>query len=156
MNKALTESKGNVEDEMFKRLIAIHGRIKDLGDQGFNKLKSMDSSYFHKFEHLIDGKWFAIMPYHHVDLSLVHEITLHDDTSFDESSSDHCMTNLIGSQLDGIQKKCQVTNECWELMTKKGADGYYLTHQGLFLILAENRGNISLFSSWTFSCYLNQ
>ena len=140
LNKAITESKINVGDEIFQRLVGIHAKIVEIGDRGFAKLRSSDSSYFHKFEHLIDGKWFSIMPYHNVDLSMVHTVPLQNDDAFDEVSSDQCMTDLIGSQQSGIQKQCKVTDKCWELMTKKGAEKYYLTHQGLFLLLAENRG----------------
>jgi len=140
INKAIIESKMHIKDDIFQRLVKLHAKILEIADRGFNKLRSSDSSYFHKFEHLIDGKWFSIMPYHNVDLSMVHKQPLSNDDSFDEASSDQCMTNLIGSQQSGIQKQCQITDKCWELMTKKGAEKYYLTHQGLFLILAENRG----------------
>ena len=135
-----------MEDELFQRISTLHAKIVQIGDRGFNKLKSSDSAYFHKFEHLIDGKWFSIMPYHNVDLSMVHKVLIQDDESFDETSSDRCMTDLIGSQQSGIQMQCKVTDNCWELMTKKGVDKYYLTHQGLFMILAENRGNTSFYS----------
>ena len=141
LNKAITESKLDKRNVLFNRLVDIHSSIVKIAERGFLKLESMDSSYFHKFKHLIDGKWFSIMPYHSVDLSLVHKVTLHDDDSFDESASDNCMTGLIGSQSDGVKEPCQISDECWDLMTKKGADSYYLTHQGLFLLLAENRGN---------------
>ena len=140
----------HIKDDIFQRLVKLHAKILEIADRGFNKLRSSDSSYFHKFEHLIDGKWFSIMPYHNVDLSMVHKQPLSNDDSFDEASSDQCMTNLIGSQQSGIQKQCQITDKCWELMTKKGAEKYYLTHQGLFLILAENRGIVSFISFYLY------
>ena len=145
-----------VKDDIFQRLVKLHAKILEIADRGFNKLRSADSSYFHKFEHLIDGKWFSIMPYHNVDLSMVHKLPLSNDDSFDEASSDQCMTDLIGSQQSGIQEQCQVTDKCWELMTKKGAEKYYLTHQGLFMILAENRGIVSFISFYLhFLIYLS-
>lgn len=140
MSKAIAESKINPDNDLFKKLVKIHAEMVEIAERGFNKLKSSNSEYFHKFEHLIDGKWFAIMPYRTVDLSLVQKVTLEEDKSFNEGSSDQCMTNLIGSQETGAQMQCQVTDECWRLMTQKGAGGYYLTHQGLFFLLAENRG----------------
>ena len=140
LNKAITESKLDKDNSVFTKLTDLHSEIVNIAERGFNQIKSSDSDYFHKFKHLIDAKWFAMMPYHSVDKSLFHKVTLHDDDSFDEQSSDQCMTDLLGSQLEGVQQKCIVTDKCWNLMTKKGPDGYFLTHQGLFLLLAENRG----------------
>ena len=142
LNKAITESKLDKDNSVFTKLADLHSKIVDIAERGFNQIKSSDSDYFHKFKHLIDAKWFAMMPYHSVDKSLFHQVTLHDDDSFDEQSSDQCMTDLLGSQLEGVQQKCIVTDKCWNLMTKKGPDGYFLTHQGLFLLLAENRGTV--------------
>lgn len=140
LNKAITESKLDKDNSVFKTLADLHSEIVNVAERGFNHIKSSDSDYFHKFKHLIDAKWFAMMPYHSVDKSLFHKVTLHDDDSFDEQSSDQCMTDLLGSQLEGVQQKCTITDKCWNMMTKKGSDGYFLTHQGLFLLLAENRG----------------
>ena len=53
---------------------------------------------------------------------------------FDEDFSDGCMAELMGS--DG-HKKCGISLPCLHTMSRRGYEGYYITHQLLYTILAE-------------------
>ncbi len=76
---------------------------------------------------------------------LEHSLILQSDGSFaddlDESLSDQCMTDIVGNQDGGSSKlPCVVTDNCWKTMTEKFKGGYHLTHQALFMMLAEKHG----------------
>jgi len=55
--------------------------------------------------------------------------------SLSEELSDRCMGELMGVGVKPV--KCSLSSECIRVMTQHGRTGYYITHQLLYGILAE-------------------
>lgn len=102
-------------------------------------LKKTYPSYFKKFEVVISEPWKNFKSFRKLDHSLYIPVDKRSDISFDEDTSDQCMTEMTGTG-DKPSKPCELSAHCWNLMTSKGAGGYALTHQALFLLMGELHG----------------
>ena len=96
-------------------------------------LKRQSPSYFQKFEEQVSGPWQNFKSFHKLDNKLYIPISKRNYVAFDEETSDGCMLEVKGHS-------CHISDQCWDLMTAKGTDGYTLTHQALYLLLAEKHG----------------
>ena len=54
--------------------------------------------------------------------------------------SDHCMSQMLGTQTSGVQQKCQITDACYNRESATGTQGYTLTHQAFYFILGDALG----------------
>ncbi len=96
-----------------------------------------------KFQDLINREWFFILPYQTADLQLVAERKVmlehgNDKDFIDAATSDDCMTSLIGGS--SHSDRCHISDNCWNIMIDRRASGYTLTHQALYMALAQRQG----------------
>ena len=59
---------------------------------------------------------------------------------FDMKTSDQCISDLIGDQRSGA-KPCNITDKCWKFVRRKNTLGYMTTHQALYFMVGELKGN---------------
>lgn len=116
-----------------------YSAIRNIGFKFEHAIQKTNSPYYHTFKRIIEKRWFYQNTLRGVNYNLVQTNVYKEELS--EALSDTCMSNIMGTQQTGKQKICQVTDECWTVMTKKGTEGYYLAHQALFFILADYTGN---------------
>ncbi len=82
------------------------------------------------------GFWSLDYPSRDVDQSLI----LNHHTSSEamqEEDSDNCIAELFGTSEQTKGKACQISQKCWELMTKPGYSGYSLSHEVFYLQIGE-------------------
>ena len=54
---------------------------------------------------------------------------------------DQCISDLIGDPRNGA-KRCNITDECWRLIGRNNTQGYMTTHQALYLMVGEVKGEL--------------
>lgn len=59
--------------------------------------------------------------------------------SMREDETDYCITELLGTG-PNTKAKCHISAECWKKMTKMGYNGYSLTHETFYLMIAYQMG----------------
>eukprot|EP00794_Sanderia_malayensis_P020340 gene20340-22342_t len=141
LHKAILLSKRkNENDENLERIESLHKTASNAAQNGYKLLESTKSDYFEKFKFLIDEEWIFMLPYRFIDKSIINENNKLMEDSLDETQSDVCMTDLVGNSKYASSISCLITKHCWKIMTEKFKSGYHLTHQALFMMLAEKQG----------------
>ena len=54
---------------------------------------------------------------------------------------DQCISDLIGDPRTGA-KPCNITDECWRFIGRNNTQGYMTTHQALYLMVGEVKGEL--------------
>ncbi|XP_038619125.1 UPF0764 protein C16orf89 homolog [Tachyglossus aculeatus] len=117
----------------------IGSELSSLITGAIDFLELQDSGYLKKFNQTLQaGFWKLSHSWDHTDITAVDHFSEKSD-SFSEELSDSCMSFLLGTwQEDG--KPCTVTESCRDLMTQPDTQGYALSHQVLYFMLAEMKG----------------
>ncbi|XP_001510516.1 UPF0764 protein C16orf89 homolog [Ornithorhynchus anatinus] len=117
----------------------ISTKLSSLITSAIYFLELQDSNYLKKFNQTLQsGFWKLSHSWDHTNITTVDNYLKKSD-SFSEELSDSCMSFLLGTwQEDG--KPCIVTDTCRDLMTQPGTQGYMLSHQLLYFMLAEMKG----------------
>ncbi|KAJ8308493.1 hypothetical protein KUTeg_013367 [Tegillarca granosa] len=134
------------------------GKHKNLSIENVNRIKKMlteatqvckdaiefvkrdDEEYYNTMSYVIGQPWSYFLKHKQVepDLRWHPETYLqHKTRILDETTSDNCMSELIGSQ---SKEKCKISEKCAKIMTTKGLSGYGITHQILWTMLADQAG----------------
>ena len=128
-----------------KELTSAAGSI---AEKYFEMTMATSSTYTNIFREVIKEKWTYMLPHSSYDPNLVLPVEISesnyeesDPTAFNEHNSDVCMSNLMGTQEEGEKKPCVITDNCWTMMTRRKVGGYIITHQALYFMLADVRGN---------------
>lgn len=129
----------NLKESLVKQISQLERKASNSAEKSFPQLKQSSPLYFKKFETIIMEPWKNFKSFKKLDYSMYIPANKRSEISFDEDVSDACMTQMTGTGKH-ITKPCQLTDHCWNLMMAKGADGYALTHQALFLLIGETKG----------------
>ncbi|GAB6021529.1 hypothetical protein CHUAL_004132 [Chamberlinius hualienensis] len=116
-----------LERSKLYKLIDLSADIMKSGDI---LLKLRSPEQYNKFQVLMNPNWFKlnneIRPIPAINFN---QLAFSRD-EFATANTDQC----IGEMLN----RCQVSDECWERMTRPYQSGYMTTHQLLFLIVGQN------------------
>ena len=90
------------------------------------------------------GFWSLDYPSRDVDRSLV--LNHHSNSeAMQEEDSDNCIAEIFGTSRQTHEKSCQISQKCWELMTKPGYSGYSLSHEVFYLQIGEAVSHFEIF-----------
>ncbi len=141
LHRAILLSKRRKENgKQIERIEKLHYTVSNIAQNGYNSLKTSKSDYVQKFDFLINDEWIFMLPYRFSDRALINPSNVILEDSMDEAASDVCMTDLVGDKEEASPISCVITNYCWDIMSAKSKSGYHLTHQALFMMLAEKQG----------------
>lgn len=129
----------NLNESFIKQISMLERKASKSAEKSLPQLKQSSPLYFKKFETTIVGPWRNFKSFKKLDYSMYIPANKRSDISFDEDTSDTCMTQMTGTG-EEITKPCQLSDQCWNLMMAKGTNGYALTHQALFLLIGETKG----------------
>lgn len=108
-------------------------RTTSIIQQSIPYLKASNKTYFNQVGFAVANKWKIVRPFR----KLVHRpsnVTEHDVRNKSGFAMQPCMEAIHGS---GGSAQCNITNECWKLMTRTDGMGYTLTHQALYYMFAQ-------------------
>lgn len=132
-----------LEDHILKQVKGLYNKASMIGQHSIPFLKKSAPEYFEKFKKQVSDPWLSFKPFTNKQL----QKRIYDPqqkrhfVSFDEAQSDKCMAEITGTGASSNSSQpCQVSDECWRLISSEGAQGYTLTHQALFLQLGEVQG----------------
>ena len=140
----------HLEDQVLKQVKGLNNKASLICQNSLPFLKRSDPEYFEKFKKQVSDPWLSFKPFTNRQL----QKRVYDPKQkrhffhFDEAQSDKCMVEITGTGTSSNSSKpCQVSDECWRLISSEGARGYTLTHQALFLQLGEVQGTIYVIST---------
>ena len=66
---------------------------------------------------------------------------------------DQCISDLIGDPRTGA-KPCNITDECWRFIGRNNKQGYMTTHQALYLMVGEVKGELQHLKRLIYFAYI--
>lgn len=132
-----------LEDRVLKQVKGLYNTASLIGQHSLPFLKKSEPEYFEKFKKQVSDPWLSFKPFTNRQLQKrIYDLQQKRHfVSFDEAQSDKCMAEITGTGArSNSSQPCQVSDECWRLISSEGARGYTLTHQALFLQLGEVQG----------------
>ena len=66
---------------------------------------------------------------------------------------DQCISDLIGDPRTGA-KPCNITDECWRFIGRNNTQGYMTTHQALYLMVGEVKGELQHLKRLIYFAYI--
>ena len=134
-----------LEDHVLKQVKGLYNKASIISQRSLPFLKKSAPEYFEKFKKQVSDPWLSFKPFNNRQLQkrIYDPLQKRHFVSFDEAQSDKCMAEITGTGASSNSSQpCQVSDECWRLISSEGARGYTLTHQALFLQLGEVQGTI--------------
>lgn len=134
----------NIDNHVLNQVKGLYNKASVIAGDSLPFLKQSAPAYFEKFRKQVSDPWVNFKPFTSKKLQKRQYVPQkrRNMISFDEETSDRCMSELTGTGLSSDSNKpCQISDRCWGLISAKGAEGYTLTHQALFLQLGEVQGN---------------
>ncbi|EDO43039.1 predicted protein [Nematostella vectensis] len=141
LKKILEEFKGGkvfLSRRDFNSIRALWTRAGQISKRALPYLQKHNPAYFHRFKKQVSGPWLEFKAFRKLDVALIVPVNKRESIEFDEDTSDKCMEEMSGT--GEIKVPCRLSDSCWRMMMFKGAGGYTLTHQALFLLLGETQG----------------
>ncbi len=142
--KALNSSKfRSLSPNIQNKIKNLYTRTAKVAEKGYRHLKTQNIVYFLKFKPVIRKKWSLFrQPYWSVAGQNV--VPKKNDkvtkTKLHEHLTDICMTNIMGTNIFGKRKKCNLPKKCWKYMTNTNTNRYTLTHQAIYFLIAKDQG----------------
>ena len=147
MKKTLEEEKSgilHIDAKVHRRILLLKNKAGSAAEKAIPYLRKESPRYFKEFKKTIIAPWPNFKPFQKLDHNDIPMPALQkkDFIDFNEHKSDHCLTEMSGTEKDNNSSKpCTISDECWKLETEGKTRGYALTHQGLYLLLGEVQGN---------------
>jgi hypothetical protein len=126
-----------VSNKKINKIINLfNDRIQSLAEKITKQVEETAPNYYKNFKILINKPFLQHDSDYRVEVHFKSSRLLHfKNTNFDENFSDSCYSLLLN---DNNIKKCSTNNDCLEFFTRKTASGYYLTHQLLYFMIAQD------------------
>lgn len=132
--------------KIYKRIVDSYRQARDISALALVSLNESDQHYYRLMRPVIQRPWSFGKNYRRLDLGLKwkKEISLGKEVALTENQSDNCMSELLGSQTG---MPCSISDECVTVMSTMGMNGYGITHQLLYTMLAEQSGCFDILNS---------
>ena len=112
-------------------------QIDRIGNISLAAIERQQNDYFHRFQLIASRPFLIEFQQRKINEKLIDEGE--KNSQFDEEESDRCFSQLILSN----SSRCFVEKSCWQLMTSPRSDGYRLTHQLLWFLVAKTLGCVT-------------
>ncbi|KAL5257501.1 hypothetical protein ACHWQZ_G012446 [Mnemiopsis leidyi] len=119
----------------------LRNKVDRLAELALSDIQGDDEDeYYKQFERLIEKKYY-ISSYFAAERRLTSvprfPAPSGNEPTFSEQQSDGCMREVLGNSDTPV---CTISRECFLQMTNRESEDYQLTHQLLYIILAQVRG----------------
>ena len=95
--------------------------------------------------------WLFKRDFRSLDTSLSQGTHFGQGARFAEKVTDKCISDLIGDPRTGA-KPCNITDECLRFIGRNNTQGYMTTHQALYLMVGEVKGELHYLKKVIFFC----
>ncbi|CAL8071208.1 unnamed protein product [Calicophoron daubneyi] len=124
--------------EIEKDLLRKSDSIRSILPKAINSVRKQDEAYFQKMGKLYAMDWF---PRHQLILS---EVEIDDESessqiNYTEELSDECIHELLRTN-ESAKSRCSPSERCLDLVLQRGAHGYELLHQALYMVVVGELG----------------
>ena len=127
------------EGEMNERLKDLRHRASKTANASLPYLRTRNSQYYSELDFLVKHPWRYVQGFS--DLPLEQRVPAPKESfQFAEDLMDLCFSSLTRRHSDGTKNQCNITDECWEMVSTQGLTGYFITHQILYFMVAELAG----------------
>ena len=103
-------------------------------------LNATDPDYY-RLGFVVRHAWLFKRDFRSLDTSLSQGTHSMQEALFAVKAMDQCISDLIGDPRTGA-KPCNITNECWRFIGRNNTQGYMTTHQALYLMVGEVKGEL--------------
>ena len=88
-----------------------------------------------------------------LDTSLSQGTFFMQEARFAGKAMDQCISDLIGDPRTGA-RPCNITDECWRFIGRNNTQGYMTTHQALYLMVGEVKGELQHLKRLIYFAYI--
>ena len=124
---------------LYKKLMRLENLVSQISTNGSVMLRQTSSQYYNLVGFSVTQPWQVVRRRNRIDPKLVTKVEKRKLSNDILQKYEPCLARLLGSPGYG-DKLCDVTQECWEVMMRPGEIGYVLTHQALYFMFGEQRG----------------
>ena len=128
------------DNQHFRKLHALHNTMMTAAEKSLPYLMEYQSNYYNEFKPIVDKPWTIFDDFRRLkNKSTLSNGHVFRGKSFDEKSSDKCMSEMIGTGAHDTSP-CHVSLDCLKLMTNSKTKRYGNTHQILYFLLGDQTG----------------
>ncbi|CAF2803049.1 unnamed protein product [Rotaria sp. Silwood2] len=115
-------------------------QMERIANVSLQRIAQEASSYLHRFYLLVHHPFVIDYQSRKINKNLIEQDER--NSNFDETESNQCFAELLGSSDGSNSIKCFVSERCWNMMTSPKEEDYRITHQLLWFLIAKNIGCI--------------
>ncbi|CAI9729817.1 Hypothetical predicted protein [Octopus vulgaris] len=132
----------HISPSLLSRLKILQRHTTNICKEAIEFVRMDEETYYQKLKYLVERPWMVFKKDRKVSESLRWSPDYYKRGKelygeIEENTSDNCMQELIGSS---EHPRCSISNKCAQIMTCRGLMEYSITHQLLWLMLAEQVG----------------
>ncbi len=129
--------------ETFRSLNQLHNKATLVASQAQPFLNASDPDYY-RLGFVARHAWHFTREFRNLDTSLSRLIPQESGNFVSAMMTmDQCISDLIGDQRTGAAP-CKITDKCWKFIRSENTTGYMTTHQALYFMVGEVKGNLFL------------
>lgn len=132
-------TKALLESGMYEQVTTLQDRVSRTGLKSLTVLQRSNPQYYNLVGFTVSKPWLVVKPYKRIDQHLISAVDKRELSDDILHVYEPCLAKLLGSPGYG-DKPCDVSQECWKAMVRPGEIGYVLTHQALYFMFGEQRG----------------
>lgn len=130
-----------ISNKAFQSLNQLHHKAALVASKAQPFLNVSDPDYY-RLGFVARHAWHFTREFRNLDTSLSRLFPQESrDLVSDMKTMDQCISDLIGDQRSGA-RTCNITDKCWEFIRSENTTGYMTTHQALYLMVGEVKGNM--------------
>lgn len=138
-----------ISSRAFKSLNQLHDKATLAASKAQPFLNASDPDYY-RLGFVARHAWHFSREFRNLDTSLSRLIPqgkFQGNFEFAMKTMDQCISDLIGDQRSGA-RPCNITEKCWKFIRSENTTGYMTTHQALYFMVGEVKGNFfSIFNT---------
>ena len=139
----LTKAKSNriqIPHEVLNLLTELHKKATLTAKKAQPFLNASDPDYY-RLGFVARHAWLFKRDFTRLDTGLSQGTHFRQEARFAGKAMDQCISDLIGDPRTGA-KPCNITDECWRFIGRNNTQGYMTTHQALYLMVGEVKGEL--------------
>ena len=129
-----------IPHDVFNLLTELHKKATLAAKKAQPFLNAADSDYY-RLGFVARHAWLFKRDLRSLDTSLSQGTHFRQEARFAGRTIDQCISDLLGDPRTGA-KPCNITDECWRFIDRNNTQGYMTTHQALYLMFGEVKGEL--------------
>ena len=149
----LTKARSNriqIPYDVLNLLTELHKKATLTAKKAQPFLNATDPDYY-RLGFVARHAWLFKRNFRSLDISLSQGTHFRQDARFAGRAMDQCISDLIGDPRTGAEP-CNITDECWRFIGRNNTQGYMTTHQALYLMVGEVKGELHYLKRLKFFC----